>query len=620
VPPESRSEARRANRVVATAGHVDHGKSSLIERLTGIDPDRWAEEKRRGLTIDLGYAWCELPSGREVGFVDVPGHERFIRNMLAGVGPVPLVLFVVAADEGWKPGSEEHLEILDVLGVAGGVIALTKRDLVDDDVLAIAEQEVRERVEGTTLVDAPIVPVSAVTGDGVAELRAALDAMVGGAPLPAPGSPRLFVDRVFTIRGAGTVVTGTLTGDRIHPGDEMALEPGDRRVRIRSLQTHERPEEVAVPVSRVAANLVGSERDAIRRGDVLVRPGGWLPTATFDVELRAVRGLPTTHSSRGAFKVHAGAAEVDARVRFLSGTRLEPGGRVFARLRTARPLVLGVGDRFVLREAGRRRTVGGGVVLDLAPGRASTARDRLAARAAAAPDDLPRLLVRERGAVPAADVPRLVGAAPDPSSIVRGWAVDPVVRRAVGEQVTSYLDAFHEEEPLASGASIDQVRRVCRSALRAAGAPTEPALVDAVLDDLATTGAIERDTTTLRRIGHRVSLSEVDHDVRRLLEAVGGDASVSPPSIPELSALGIDRDLVDAAASAGLVVRVSKELVFSPELVARAGSIVRAAPGGITVSEFREALGTTRKYALPLLEHFDRTGVTVRRGDLRFPR
>jgi selenocysteine-specific elongation factor len=199
-------------RVVATAGHVDHGKSSLIVRLTDIDPDRWEEEKRRGLTIDLGYAWCSLPSGREIGFVDVPGHERFIRNMLAGVGPVRLVLFVVAADEGWKPQSEEHLQILDVLGAAGGVVALTKRDLVDDETLAIAEEEVRDRLAGTALANAPIVPVSSQTGEGVEELRLALDEMLAAAPRPEDARTRLFIDRVFTIRGAGTVVSGTLAG------------------------------------------------------------------------------------------------------------------------------------------------------------------------------------------------------------------------------------------------------------------------------------------------------------------------------------------------------------------------------------------------------------------------
>ncbi|HJR97546.1 MAG TPA: selenocysteine-specific translation elongation factor, partial [Actinomycetota bacterium] len=361
---------RVAHRVVATAGHVDHGKSSLIVRLTGIDPDRWAEEKRRGLTIDLGYAWCELPSGREVGFVDVPGHERFIRNMLAGVGPAPLVMFVVAADEGWKPQSEEHLEILDVLGVTSGVIALTKCDLVDRETVGLAEQEILDRLDGTMLEGAPIVRVSSLTGEGIDDLRTALDAMIDRAPFPRPSFPRLFVDRVFTIKGAGTVTTGTLTGECLAVGDEVAIEPGDRRVRIRSLQTHRRREDRACPVARVAINLVGAERNDLGRGDVIARPGEWSPTSTFDVELRAVRGLANSLTARGAFKVYAGAAESDARVRFLDGTRLEPGGRIFARLRTAGPLVLAVGDRVVLREAGRRATVAGGPVLDIAPGKA----------------------------------------------------------------------------------------------------------------------------------------------------------------------------------------------------------------------------------------------------------
>src|SRR5688572_29742288 len=256
-------------RVVATAGHVDHGKSSLIVRLTGMDPDRWEEEKRRGLTIDLGYAWGELPSGREVGFVDVPGHERFIANMLAGVGPVRLVLFVVAANEGWRRQSEEHLAILDVLGVAGGVLALTKTDLVDAEALERVEEDVRERLDGTMLDGAPIVHVSATTGEGLDELRTDLDAMLASAPAPEEGRARLFVDRAFTIAGAGTVTTGTLGGSCFAVGDEVEVYPEGIGARIRSLQTHRRPEERACPVSRVAANLSGLARDDVQRGDVV---------------------------------------------------------------------------------------------------------------------------------------------------------------------------------------------------------------------------------------------------------------------------------------------------------------------------------------------------------------
>jgi selenocysteine-specific elongation factor len=552
--------------------------------------------------------------------VDVPGHERFIRNMLAGVGPAPLVVFVIAADEGWKPQSEEHLEILDVLGVAGGVVALTKRDLVDDETLAIAEQEVVEHLDGTVLAGAPVVAVSSVTGEGLAELRAALDAMIEAAPPPAPAPVRLFIDRTFTITGAGTVVTGTLTGECVEAGDEVAIEPGDRRARIRSVQTHRHREDRACPVARVALNLVGVERDEVARGNVVTRPVRWAPASTFDVQLRAVRGLTKPLTARGAFKVYAGAAEADALVRFLGATTLEPAGLAFARVRTAEPLVLAVGDRLVVREAGRRETVAGGLVLDIAPGKASRAPERLEARLAADPAELPSLLVRERGAVPLAEVPLLVGAAPPASTVVGGWAVDPEVRARWRRAIADQLAAFHEREPLAAGAPIGDVRAVIAGVVRAAGAPSEPGLVDAALDDAEAAGTVERTATTVRLAGHRVSLDTEDPAVRRLLDAIGGDHEATPPTLAELTNAGVGRDVVEAAVADGLAVRVSKDLVFAPAFVARAEAVARAATSGITVSAFREALGTSRKFAVPLLEHFDRTGVTRRDGDLRFPR
>jgi len=337
-------------RVVATAGHVDHGKSSLILKLTGMDPDRFEEEKRRGLTIDLGFAWLKLPSGREIGFVDVPGHERFIANMLAGVGPVRLVLFVVAADEGWKPQTEEHLQILDVLGVEAGVVALTKIDLVDEGSRELAAMEVRDRLQDTALEEAPIIPVSSTTGEGTSELVGLIDDMVGGAVAPEPSRMRLFVDRAFSIRGAGTVVTGTLTGGCAAVGDQVELSPPGARARIRGLQTHKRSEDRACPVSRVAANLVGADRDDLTRGAVMSAPGEWPATDIFEAELRAVRDLDKSVTSRGAFKLYAGAAEVEARIRFIEPARLEPeGGRALVRIRTSEPLILDLFDRFVLR-------------------------------------------------------------------------------------------------------------------------------------------------------------------------------------------------------------------------------------------------------------------------------
>ena len=351
----------------------------MIVRLTGIDPDRWAEEKRRGLTIDLGYAWTELPSGREVGFVDVPGHERFIRNMLAGVGPVRLVLFVVAADEGWKPQSEEHLQILDVLGVAGGVIALTKRDLVDEETLAIATDEVRERVAGTGLDGAPVVPVSAATGDGVDDLVAALDAMLAAAVEPPPSRPRLFVDRVFSITGAGTVVTGTLEGDCLAVGEEVELDPDRARSRGsgRCRPTSGRGGRARARSRGSRRTSSGADREQPRAGRRPRRPRRVARRSrSFDAWLAPVRGLDRV-PARGAFKVYAGAAEADATIH-QAGDGLRP-------VRVRRPLVLQPGDRFVVREAGRRATVGGGEVLDVGPPRRFAQPAHLAVARAAAP-------------------------------------------------------------------------------------------------------------------------------------------------------------------------------------------------------------------------------------------
>ena len=610
-------------KVVATAGHVDHGKSSLILRLTGIDPDRWAEEKRRGLTIDLGYAWTTLPSGREIGFVDVPGHERFIGNMLSGVGPVRLVLFVVAADEGWKPQSEEHLQILDVLGVQGGVVALTKRDLVDDELLALAEAEVRERVSGTGLAGAPIVAVSSTTGEGFDTLAVALEAMLSDAGGLEGARARLFVDRVFTIKGAGTVVTGTLGGDCLRVGDEVELYPSGSTARIRSLQTHERAVEQACPVSRVAANLVGVEREELSRGVVMGAPGAWRATRLFEAQLRSVRGLSHAITARGAFKLHTGAAETDAQLRLYGTTSLEPGDEAFVRIRTSRPLVLDVGDRFVIREAGRSETVGGGAVLDVAPPNRAGADPigRLTSRRSAARDELPGLLVAERGAIWSAEALVLTGSRAEGGVRIGEWLVTGEVRAGVEAAVTHALGAYHAEHPLEPGAEIASVRRVTLQTLRDRGAPTDAELADAMIGDLCDRGVAARDGATIRLPTHLVALGERSEEVERLLAAIGGDREPTPPTVRELIAEGIGRDVIDAAARADVVVRLTPDLVVSRELIAHGEAAIRdAGEEGMTVSALKEALGTTRKYAVPLMEWFDQHAVTRRQGDLRFLR
>ena len=610
--------------VLATAGHVDHGKSSLILRLTGIDPDRLEEEKRRGLTIDLGFAWCTLPSGREIGFVDVPGHERFVRTMLAGVGPVRLVLFVVAADEGWKPQSEEHLAIVDVLGADGAVVGLTKRDLVDEETLELAAREVRERLAGTALQHAPIVPCSATTGEGMAELVTALDAMVDAAPEPAQEDrPRLFVDRVFTIRGAGTVVTGTLTGGRLAVGEEVELHPTGHRARIRGLQTHKRAIATARPVSRVAVNLVGTEREELERGDVVSPPGLWRPTCVLEARVHAVRGLAHPLTSRGAYKLHAGSAERDARVRFYDVQEVGPGG-AFARIRLSAPVVLDVHDRFVLREAGRRETVAGGVVLDtdppLRPG--ADARDRLGAREAGSAVDLPALMVAERGAERAAEIRLLTGRDPEPGVLAPagGWWMSPSLLAAVGSAVREHLERFHAANPLTPGQELSAVRTFVAGALRREGTRADPDLVDELLDELVALGELRREGPLVRLASHEVSLAGHEEEVERLVTTVAA-GEPTPPTVADLVAAGFHHQVLEAATRAGLLVQISPEIVATPGFVERALAAVReAGAAGTTVSAFRERLGTTRKYAVPLLEHLDARQLTRRIGDVRIAR
>jgi selenocysteine-specific elongation factor len=608
--------------VVATAGHVDHGKSALISALTGMDPDRLAEEKRRGLTIDLGFAWFTLPSGREVGFVDVPGHERFVRNMLAGVGPIRAVLFVVAADEGWKPQSEEHLAILDVLGVHGAVVALTKSDLAETELLGERRDEVSRRLAGTRLEGSPILSCSAATGAGIEDITLAIDRML--ATLPAPnrdGRPRQYLDRAFTIKGAGTVVTGTLTGGPLFTGQEAEILPSGHRARIRGLQSHKRSLPSARPVSRVAVNLAGTPRSGLERGDVLTLPGLWRATTTFEAWIRPVRGLDRPLTSRGAYKLYVGSAERDATLRIYGGAEVSPGGEAFARIRLSRGAVLDFHDLFVLREAGRQQTVAGGVVLDtdppLRPG--PNAEGRLRARRDADRADLGWLVVRDRGAIRAGDL-TLVTGSPAGDAAARGalrldaWMADPELAHHAAERLTERLTAHHSAHPLEPGVDISDVR-ITLADLHPAF--SDPGLVDGLLSLLRDEGRVTRVANTVALASHRPS-TEGREDADRLVMAVRV-AEPTPPTIRELVAAGFQPELVRAVCADGRLVRVSNDIVISPELLSRAEDVIRTKSGGsgVTVSAFREALGTSRKYALPLLEYFDARGLTVRRGDAR---
>ena len=357
--------------VIGTAGHVDHGKSVLVKALTGIDPDRLREEKERGMTIDLGFAWLALPSGQEVSIIDVPGHEDFIKNMLAGVGGIELALLVISADEGVMPQTREHLAILDLLGVGSAVVAITKVDLIDDpEWLELVQLEVVELLEATSLAGAPILPVSAVTGQGLSELVDALDnALSSLPPVCASGRPRLPVDRVFTLAGFGTVVTGTLTGSSLSVGDEVEIVPPLLRARIRGLQTHKMPLESAVPGSRVAINLAGVDTGQLQRGDVVTVPGWLRPSQLIDVEVHLLEDAPQPVAHNALLTFFTAAAQSPARVRVLGRQALSPGSTGYAQLCLSHPIAIVTGDRFIVRRPSPAITIGGGRVLDAHPGR-----------------------------------------------------------------------------------------------------------------------------------------------------------------------------------------------------------------------------------------------------------
>jgi selenocysteine-specific elongation factor len=450
---------------------------------------------------------------------------------------------------------------------------------------------------------------------------AALDAMVSVAPAPALGDrPRQFVDRVFSIAGAGTVVTGTLTGGPLAAGEEVELFPAGVRARIRSLQTHKRRIETARPVSRVAANLTGVERSRIERGDVLGRPGDWRPTDVVEARIRPVRGLTHSLSPRGAFTFHAGAAERSAKIRLYDAASVSEDG-AFARIRLSSPLVLDVHDRFVLRESGRRETVAGGVVLDPAPPQrpGATALDRLRRRERAGREDIPALLLAERGAVRETELRSLTGFDEIPGAErVSGWWISERLRSIVAGAAIERLTAHHDANPSSEGTNVAELRHAVADAVRRAGSRAEGSLAASIVDDLVQRGTIARSGSFLRLPSHRAEV--VPEELGRLMAAVAA-GEPTPPSVSELQRHGFSRETIESAVRSGALVRIAPDLVLTPAFVERAVDIVREARGaGITVGDVRARLGTSRKYAVPLMEHLDRIGATRRSGDLRFAR
>jgi len=641
--------------VVGTAGHIDHGKSALVRALTGTDPDRLKEEKARGITIDLGFAHLDA-EGVHLAFVDVPGHERFVKNMLAGVGGIDLVLFVVASDESVMPQTREHFDICRLLSVPRGVVALTKTDLVDRETLELVRLEVGELVAGSFLADAPIVPVSARTGAGLDELRAALLAVAARVPPRSDaGAARLPIDRVFSMKGFGTVVTGTLVSGRLREDDELLVAPPGRRVKVRGLQVHGTRCPEAGAGRRVAVNLAGIEVDEVCRGEVLMHPQAAEPTRVFDAAIEVLpEAKPIRHAARVRF--HQGTAELIGRLAIVGPPdappgeapavrALRPGARAYVRVRLERPAVLTRGDRFILRSYSPPQTIAGGRVLDPLPPRGAlrtqAALDRcrrldMAAADPASADSLaePALVcIREAGGsgLPIERLTSRLGAAPETARAlarrlsaegtaleIDGRLLAAEVLESLKQRIVSALVDHHRVNPRSEGPAREEVR----GQLFGRG---HPPVFERALADLARSGTIvARDRLALA--SHDPKLPAEVERACAALEQTYRAAGLAPPDVAAAAAasgvpVAVAEDAVRVLQREKVLVKLDA-LYFHEAALARlkqdVAAIKAGAPGSrLDVPAFKERFGVTRKFAIPLLEYLDRERVTRRVGDVR---
>lgn len=612
--------------VLGTAGHVDHGKSALVQALTGIDPDRLSEEKERGMTIDLGFAWLRLPSGREVSLVDVPGHERFIKNMLAGVAGIDLALLVVAADEGVMPQTREHLDILDLLQVKRGVVVITKKDLVDDELLELVSMEIKELLETTSLAQAPIVSTSAVTGEGLPELLSLIDEMLAlSEPRRDIGRPRLPIDRVFTMTGFGTVVTGTLVDGTLSVGQEVEIVPRGIRGRLRGLQTHKTKVEKVGPGRRVAANISGLDTTDISRGDVLTSSGWLVPTKAVDVSIRLVPGAGHSLRHNSVIGFHSNTLEVESRVRLLDKEEIPAGEEGWAQLSLARPVAVVKGDFFIVRSP--TETLGGGVVIDAYPRRHrrfhGATLQSLASREKGGPAEVVQAVLEAGGPAGLNELVRRSSLAPDVVStqmselasdgrlVILGegqgaLAFSATAWARIADTAREMVAAYHRRHPLRPGLPKEELKsRVKIPAQAYANA----------LRHLVQTGVLNEEGKSLRLPDFRPELdlsqkAAVDRYLKELART---------PYAPS-SETNLDPEVMDYLVEQRQVVRLGDNVVFPAqaynEMVDRIVAHTRA-KGKITVAEVRDLFGTSRKYALAIMEHLDETKVTRRVGDER---
>lgn len=624
-------------RVIGTAGHVDHGKSTLIAALTGVHPDRLKEEREREMTIDLGFGWLVLPNGEEIGIVDVPGHRDFIENMLAGIGGIDAALLVIAADEGVMPQTREHLAILDLLQIPAGLIALTKTDLAPDpDWLELLEADVRAAVRGTVLADAPILRVSAKTKTGLDALAASLQSLLSEKPSrPDLNRPRLPIDRVFSMPGFGAVVTGTLTDGALALGDEVEILPSEQKGRVRGLQTHKKKEDRAAPGSRTAVNISGIAAEKIQRGEVVVRPNQYQPTRRVDARLRLLKDASAPLKHGAEVKVFLGAAETIAAVRVLGADELAPASEGWAQLELRDPLVAVRGDRLILRRPSPTETIGGGVIADPHPkgrhkrfdeatlssleslARGSPADVLLEAALALSPASAKEVMARSglesEAAVSAMNELLANGTLVNLDG--GEWRTDSLVIPAsrwdaLQDKTLQIVGEYHKSFPLRKGIPREELKSKLKLA---------PRVFNAGLALIANRKVVDENGAFVALPAHAVRLDAAQQvKVKALMRRFEADPS-APPSVKESQA-EVGEEVYNALIEMGELTAVSQEVVFRSKDYAAMTEKVKsfiAQNGQTTLAEVRDLLGTTRKYAQALLEHLDAVGVTVRDGDAR---
>jgi selenocysteine-specific elongation factor len=619
--------------ILGTAGHIDHGKTELIKALTGVDTDRLREEKERGISIELGFARFDLPSGNSLGVVDVPGHEKFVKTTVAGIGGMDIILLVIAADEGVMPQTREHLDIIDLLGVRSGIVALTKTDLVSPDEVELAHDEAVELIEGTSLEGAAIIPVSSVSREGLNELTAELERLVAQvSERSAAGPARLPIDRAFTLEGHGTVVTGTLWSGSIKQGDRLEIYPQGKETRVRSVQVHDHAVDEALAGQRTALGIHGVSKDQLSRGDTLGAPGALHVTSMIDARLRMVSDAkPMKNRTRVHF--HLGTAEVLARVVLLESDWLRGGEESLVQLRLESPVVAEKDDLFVIRSYSPVTTIGGGRVLDPVPKRHKRMRDEvlegLTVLEEGDASDVVVHRLEEAGieGLPRPEVDAMAGAGAGEliESLLAGGELKQVGEHLLTssryEELTSKVDdllkRFADGSPLEWGMSAEELRSRLSQKL-------ERGVLEGVLGALAAEGKITRRGDLVRLGSDEVALTEHQSQLAADIEGVLSNAGASPPTLDELRSElgGKDFDaMVKLLVETGRIVKVTSTLLFHPDVIAdMRAAIGRYFDEGETqlgVPQFKDMVGVTRKYAIPLLEYFDREGTTVRSGNVR---